>query len=274
VTIIRSIEACVINRIPDARRAIAVSALVLIFQLAANGCRDTDDPNDLTPMNAPTPAVSDTSATAVEFEGCPKSMIGPIMIMPCCTSDNHCGADGSAVGMGCQDLASPTFRMLATNPPPPQTCDGEPLSDVSVPGGSVPVAGSGAVGPAVPATGNVGQNMGVPPTAAAGVSGAPATGTAAGGSIAPATAATGAAGASVAGAAAGGSAGPATGATAGACPSGFICDANPVGDPPMVCKVSGSQIPPMCTTAEDCADLGTTCSEVASGFSLCVLACN
>jgi hypothetical protein len=103
------------------------------------------------------------------------------------------------------------------------------------------------------------------------------TGAAAAGSSAPATTVsmTGSAGAVAAGSSAPATtAGAAAPSGGGPCPAGFVCDANPVGDPAMVCKMMGSQIPPMCTTAADCSALGTTCTEVSSGFSLCVLACN
>jgi hypothetical protein len=49
-------------------------------------------------------------------------------VQPCCTPDNHCGADGTAMGFGCTDLGDAMFRMIAGDGvPPAQTCDGMKL---------------------------------------------------------------------------------------------------------------------------------------------------
>ena len=60
-------------------------------------------------------------------KSCPKVSLGTLILQPCCTADNHCGGDASALGYGCVALENPTFRSSLTNPPEPMTCDGKPL---------------------------------------------------------------------------------------------------------------------------------------------------
>jgi hypothetical protein len=68
------------------------------------------------------------TTTVVLDDRCPSFELFPGMTaMGCCTADNHCGADGSAMGYGCTDLANEMFRSLFPKTPPPQTCDGKPL---------------------------------------------------------------------------------------------------------------------------------------------------
>jgi hypothetical protein len=73
------------------------------------------------------PDESAPSSTIARATSCPSATLGNMTLIPCCTPDNHCGADSSAVGLGCVDFADSMFRSLATNPPPPQTCMGMPL---------------------------------------------------------------------------------------------------------------------------------------------------
>jgi hypothetical protein len=54
---------------------------------------------------------------------CPKSTIFGMELNGCCTAKGQCGADSTAVGLGCVDLADMNFRNLAENPPEPRPCN-------------------------------------------------------------------------------------------------------------------------------------------------------
>lgn len=76
--------------------------------------------------SAPPPIATTTDASASHAK-CPSIMAFGMTIQPCCTPDNQCGADGTAMGFGCTALGDPMFRMIAgPNVPAPQTCDGMP----------------------------------------------------------------------------------------------------------------------------------------------------
>lgn len=73
-------------------------------------------------------ADEESSSGTADASMCPSVMAFGMTIQPCCTSENHCGADGSAMGFGCTDLGDAMFRMIAgSGVPPAQTCDGMPL---------------------------------------------------------------------------------------------------------------------------------------------------
>jgi hypothetical protein len=63
-------------------------------------------------------AALDNSAAA----SCPKPTIFGMQLEACCTDTGQCGADSTAVGLGCVDLADMNFRNLAENPPDPRPC--------------------------------------------------------------------------------------------------------------------------------------------------------
>jgi hypothetical protein len=74
------------------------------------------------------PASDESSSGDADASKCPSVMAFGMTIQPCCTAENHCGADGSAMGFGCSDLGDPMFRMIAgAGVPAAQTCDGMPL---------------------------------------------------------------------------------------------------------------------------------------------------
>jgi len=61
---------------------------------------------------------------------CPVVMSSlPVPLISCCTADNMCGLDGSALGMGCVDFGTvaggPLGMILMV--PAPVTCDGMPV---------------------------------------------------------------------------------------------------------------------------------------------------
>jgi len=68
----------------------------------------------------PPPELDERCPSVTILAGTPAETV----VNPCCTAEGMCGVDSSAIGMGCVDLGTPSFRMFAPNAPEPRRCDG------------------------------------------------------------------------------------------------------------------------------------------------------